>query len=195
MLILALGMSMDAFAAALARGTCLSKELSLLKLLKTGLVFGGIEMLAPLLGYLIGSAARQWVSQWDHWLAFALLSILGLRMMFESLKNDDKNQINAPCEERHSEKNIAPKQDKGMLVLTAFATSIDSLVVGVGLAFLNVNIVLAALCIGLSTTLMATLGLYLGRILGNHIGRWAELFGGLVLVMIGAWVLMEHLSA
>lgn len=195
MLILALGMSMDAFAAALARGTCLSKELSLLKLLKTGLVFGGIEMLAPLLGYLIGSAARQWVSQWDHWLAFALLSILGLRMVFEALKNDDETQTNTPCEEKQPEKNIAPKQDKGMLVLTAFATSIDSLVVGVGLAFLNVNIVLAALCIGLSTTLMATLGLYLGRILGNHIGRWAEMFGGFVLMMIGAWVLMEHLSA
>lgn len=189
MIFLALGMSMDAFAAALARGTCLSKQLNVLKLFKTGLVFGGVEMLAPLLGYLLGSMARHWVSQWDHWLAFGLLLILGGRMIYEAFSDD---------EDHHAKQTTQPeparKRDLCLLVMTAFATSIDSLVVGVGLAFLEVNIFVAALLIGLATTTMATLGLYLGRILGDKIGKWAEMAGGLVLIAIGCSVLVDHLN-
>lgn len=185
MIFLALGMSMDAFAAALARGTRLPRYLNFFQLLKTGAIFGGIEMLAPLLGYFIGALTRQWVSEWDHWLAFVLLSILGLHMIYEAFHDDEEYETQVV--------QTTGKKDVLMLVMTAFATSIDSLVVGVGLAFLNVNIFIAALLIGLATTTMATLGLYLGRILGDKIGKWAEIAGGVVLIVIGCSVLMEHL--
>lgn len=185
MLVLALGMSMDAFAAALARGATLSKNSSFATLLRTGLVFGGIELMAPMLGYAFGSLAANLIHEWDHWVAFVLLVGLGIRMIYEGFVGNDEE----------TDGQISKNTKKGiwLLIMTAIGTSIDSVIVGVSLAFINVNIWLAALLIGLATTSMATVGLWLGRFLGSKIGKWAEVGGGLVLICIGVIVLIEDL--
>lgn len=185
MILLALGMSMDAFAAALARGAVLPKETGFGYILRTGSVFGLVEMCAPLIGFAFGSVAADWIREWDHWIAFVLLAGLGLRMIYEGVSGDNENEVAAVS---------LGKQNALMLVFTAIGTSIDSMIVGVGLAFLAVNIWVSAISIGLATTIMATLGLWLGRFLGNKIGKWAEMAGGLVLIGIGTAVLIDHLG-
>ncbi len=182
-IILAFGMSMDAFAAALGKGASLKRP-GLREALRTGLIFGGIEMLTPLIGWSIGLAASRFVMAWDHWIAFILLSILGGRMIIGGLRQQTAEECVAP--ERH-----------GFMVLamTAVATSLDALAVGVGLAFLQVNILLTAVAIGAATTLMATAGVMAGRFIGPVLGKRAEMLGGVMLIGIGCTILIEHLSA
>lgn len=181
-LILAFGMSMDAFAAAMAKGASLHRP-GLKEALRTGLIFGIIEALTPLVGWAIGLVASKYVMEWDHWLAFGLLFILGSRMIAEGLRKKECKIEEAPS-----------SHGFWLLVCTAVATSIDAMAVGVGLAFLQVNIVTTALAIGASTMIMATAGILLGRFLGPVMGRWAEIFGGLVLIGIGSSILVEHLG-
>ncbi|MBT0727472.1 manganese efflux pump MntP [Rosenbergiella australiborealis] len=180
-LILALGMSMDAFAAALGKGAVL-KQVTLKEALRTGLIFGVIETLTPLIGWGLGIAASKYVMAWDHWIAFVLLTVLGGRMIVGGL--------------RHCNDDDVPPERHGFMVLalTAVATSLDALAVGVGLAFLQVNIVLTAVTIGVSTTIMATTGMLIGRFIGPVLGKWAEILGGVVLVGIGTSILIEHLG-
>lgn len=182
LLLLAIGMSVDAFAAALARGAgCL--QLNWRDTLKIACVFGTVESITPIIGWLAGSAAQQYIADYDHWLAFILLSVLGGKMIWGA-QQANTPQTNTP-------------QRAGSLLMTlstAIATSIDSMVVGVGLAFLDVNIWLTALTIGLATTLMATLGLHLGCILGKRAGSRAEMVGGMVLIGIGISILFEHMG-
>lgn len=185
-LLLALGMSMDAFAAALARGASGGRK-SAPALLKTALVFGSVEMCAPLVGWAAGTAAARFISEWDHWVAFTLLLGLGLRMIREGCSADDGDEGREVAEK-------TTKRGAWLLVLTAVATSIDSMIVGVGLAFLQVNILATALAIGAATTLMAAVGLSLGRVLGTGFGKRAEIAGGLVLIGIGMSVLVQHLG-
>lgn len=181
-IILALGMSMDAFAAALGKGAVL-KNVSFKEALRTGLIFGVIETLTPLLGWVIGLAASRYVMAWDHWVAFILLAILGGRMVLGGLRQSSESEEDAP--ERHGFM---------VLALTAIATSLDALAVGVGLAFLQVNIVATALTIGMATTVMATTGMMVGRFIGPILGRWAEVLGGVVLIGIGTSILVQHLG-
>lgn len=181
-LILALGMSMDAFAAALGKGAALHRP-GFREALRTGLIFGGIEMLTPLVGWAIGLAASRYVMAWDHWVAFILLLFLGGRMIMEGFRQTAE----IPCE--------APQQHGFMvLAMTAFATSLDALAVGVGLAFLQVNIIMTAITIGAATTVMATTGVLVGRFIGPVLGKWAEVLGGVVLITIGCTILVEHLG-
>ena len=181
-LILAFGMSMDAFAAALGKGASLHRP-GIKEALRTGLIFGAIEMLTPLIGWAIGLAASHYIMAWDHWVAFGLLSVLGGRMIMEGFRQT----ADEPCE--------APQQHGFMvLALTAVATSLDALAVGVGLAFLQVNILFTALTIGAATTLMATTGVLVGRFIGPVLGKWAEVLGGVVLICIGSTILIEHLG-
>ncbi|MEM6161287.1 manganese efflux pump MntP [Erwinia sp. P6884] len=181
-LILAFGMSMDAFAAAIGKGASLHRP-GLKEALRTGLIFGVIEALTPLIGWAVGIAASRYVMAWDHWVAFTLLGLLGARMIMEGLRKKDT----AP---------EAALKSHGfwLLACTAVATSLDAMAVGVGLAFLQVNIVFTALAIGASTMVMATLGILLGRFLGPMMGKWAEIFGGVVLIGIGTSILVEHLG-
>lgn len=181
-IILAFGMSMDAFAASIGKGAALSRP-PLREALRTGLIFGVVEAITPVIGWAVGLAASQYIMKWDHWIAFTLLMVLGLRMMYEGITKDDSEQEEAP--RRHG---------FWLLVTTAIATSLDAMAVGVGLAFLDVNIVTTALLIGLATTIMATTGMLLGRFLGAAIGKWAEIMGGLVLMGIGSSILVEHLG-
>ena len=181
-LILAFAMSMDAFAAAIGKGAALHRP-TLKEALRTGLIFGAIEALTPLIGWGIGLAASQFVMAWDHWVAFILLFILGARMVREGLRRPQEEDVQQP--QRHGFL---------LLVTTAIATSLDAMAVGVGLAFLQVNIVLTALTIGAATTFMAASGILLGRFLGPMMGKWAEVLGGVVLIGIGCNILIQHLA-
>lgn len=179
---LALAMSTDAFAAAIGKGASLHKP-RLNEALRTGLIFGVIEMITPVIGWALGLAAAQYVTAWDHWIAFTLLTLLGLRMIYAGLKKPDQLAEEKPN-----------RNSFWVLVVTAIATSIDAMAVGVGLAFIDVNIVSTAIAIGLATMLMVTIGVMLGRVLGAIAGRRAEIVGGVVLIIIGGVILYEHTS-
>jgi putative Mn2+ efflux pump MntP len=182
LIFLALAMSTDAFAAAIGKGSSLHKR-RLIEALRTGLIFGVIEAITPVIGWGIGQVATRFVESWDHWIAFVLLLALGLHMIYNGFKHDQEDEQK-------------PDQHSFLiLAVTAFATSIDALAVGVGLAFVDVNIMVAALAIGIATTVMVTLGVMLGRVLGTVVGKRAEIVGGLVLIAVGATILFEHLSA
>ena len=184
---LSVGMSMDAFTAALAKGAT-DKRPTLITAFKGGLLFGVVEAVAPILGYVLTKAASgylvgDYIATFDHWIAFVLLMCLGLCFIHQALGNPNK-------EDEHD-----GDDSFFVMLLTAVATSIDSMVVGVSLAFLHVDIWIAALMIGITTTLMATLGLYLGNRLGRSFGKVAMAVGGMVLMMIGMSILYMHLTA
>lgn len=184
LMILAFAMSVDAFAASLVKGAADTghKRFSLVVLLRTALIFGLIESIAPLIGWLGGSAAKPFIADWDHWLAFALLSVLGGKMIYGALFAENGGTRDTG------------QNPLWLILMTAVATSIDSMIVGVSLAFVEVNIGLAALMIGAATTLMSALGLYIGKMFGQKLGRHAEILGGVVLLCIGASILTEHLG-
>lgn len=184
-ILLALGMSVDAFAAALARGAG-SLHYTWRQTVKTALIFGIVETITPLIGWLVGSMTQKFIAEYDHWLAFGLLLALGLKMIWGAL-HDDGDET-AAADKNRTDTTLM------LTVVTAIATSIDSMVVGVGLAFLDANIWLTALAIGTSTTIMAAVGLRLGRLLGQKIGSRAEMAGGVVLIGIGTFILLEHLG-
>jgi putative Mn2+ efflux pump MntP len=181
-IILAFGMSMDAFAAAIGKGATLHRP-RFLEAFRTGIIFGAVEAITPLIGWGAGLIASQYIMEWDHWVAFLLLMVLGLHMIWQGLHHQPTVQSDAPT--RHS---------FWVLAATAVGTSLDALAVGVGLAFLQVNIIYTALAIGTATMLMATLGMMIGRFIGPLIGRWAEILGGVVLISIGSHILLEHLG-
>ena len=180
--LLALAMSTDAFAAAVGKGTALERP-RWSEALRTGLIFGSIEATTPLIGWLIGSAAAAYVTAWDHWIAFGLLGLLGVRMILAALRGGEEAHVEKP--DRHG---------FWLLAATGFATSIDAMAVGVGLAFLDVGILPVAAAIGLTTFVLVTLGVMLGRVLGAVAGRRAEMVGGLLLIGIGTAILIEHLN-
>ncbi|WEK28407.1 MAG: manganese efflux pump MntP [Candidatus Pseudomonas phytovorans] len=179
---LAFAMSTDAFAAAIGKGSSLNKP-RFVEALRTGLIFGVIEAITPIIGWLLGQAASQYVEDWDHWIAFILLLLLGAHMVYAGLKPDEEE------EEKQSQHSF------WILAVTAFATSIDALAVGIGLAFVDVNIWVAAAAIGLATMTMVTIGTMLGRALGSVVGKRAEIIGGIVLMLVGATILYEHLTS
>jgi putative Mn2+ efflux pump MntP len=180
LIFLALAMSTDAFAAAIAKGAALRNP-GLPQALRIGLLFGCIETITPLIGWALGSLAADAIRQWDHWIAFFLLA-LGGRMLWLSFGEEEEEEQGAGA------------QNLLVLVLTAVATSIDAMAVGVGLAFVDVSIVHAAVAIGIATTVMVTIGVLLGRRLGAAVGRNAERIGGVVLVLVGTTILIEHLQ-
>ncbi|TBU91241.1 manganese efflux pump MntP [Phytopseudomonas dryadis] len=181
LILLALAMSTDAFAAAIGKGSSLHKP-KFSEALRTGLIFGAIETVTPVIGWLIGFTAARYVEQWDHWIAFTLLLALGLHMIYNGCKTEAQHETN----EKQS------KHSFFILAVTAFATSIDALAVGIGLAFVEVNILIAAAAIGLATMTMVTIGVMLGRALGTVVGQRAEIIGGVVLILVGASILYEH---
>ena len=182
-LLIGIAMSTDAFAAAIGKGAAMHKP-RLPDALRAGLIFGVIEAITPVIGWFLGRAAAQYVEAWDHWIAFGLLGALGTHMIIAGLRPDSDD---------------APAEDNGkrhgfwMLAATGFATSVDAMAVGIGLAFLDVNIAVVAAVIGLCTLTMVTLGIMLGRVLGSLAGKRAEIIGGVILILIGATILYEHL--
>ena len=184
-LLLGIAMSTDAFAAAVGKGAAMHQP-RFPDALRAGVIFGTIEGLTPVVGWLLGVAAARYITAWDHWIAFTLLGLLGLHMIYAGLKP-----------EREGGANSGARRENGFwsLAATGLGTSIDAMAAGVGLAFLEVNIAVVALVIGLTTLVMVTLGIMLGRMLGSLAGKRAEILGGLLLIGIGSAILYEHLSA
>jgi putative Mn2+ efflux pump MntP len=176
--VLAFSMSADAFAAALGKGAALERP-SLSEALRTGVVFGTIEAITPVMGWAAGLAASSYITAIDHWIAFALLAAIGAKMIWESARRPDARRK----PNRHSLR---------VLVATAIGTSIDAMAVGVTLAFIDADIVVTVLAIGCATFLMATVDILIGRLIGQRFGRIAEAIGGIGLIVIGAKILIEH---
>lgn len=179
--ILAFALSMDSFAVAMCKGSALYKP-SYKEALKTGIVFGIIEAMMPLAGWILGIGASQFIMEWNHWIAFGLLFLLGGHMIYQNLRSKE----NKPEEKKSTHSYIN-------LVITSIATSIDAMAVGLGLAFLEVNILYAVFIIGLTTMGMATFGVLAGRHVGMILGKKTELMAGVILVCIGLYILLEKL--
>ena len=182
-LVLGIAMSTDAFAAAIGVGAAMRRP-RLREALRAGMIFGTIEALTPVIGWLAGRAASGYIEAWDHWIAFVLLGLLGLHMIHAGMRTGQDAPAIASA--RHT-------PGFWRLALTALATSIDAMALGVGLAFLDVNIAVVTLVIGVTTFVLVTIGILLGRILGDLAGKRAEVVGGVLLIAIGAAILHEHL--
>ena len=176
--ILAVGLSMDAFAVSVCKGLSLGK-IKPKHMCIAGACFGGFQALMPLIGYFLGSFFAEMIEKYDHWVAFVLLAIIGGNMIKESFGKDEKVD---------SSMNV-----KSMLLL-AIATSIDALAVGVTFAFLQVQIVPAVSFIGVITFIFSAVGVKIGSLFGTKYKSKAELFGGIVLVLIGIKILLEGIG-
>ncbi len=181
---LGLSLSVDAFAAAIGKGAT-SDRPRFSQALRIGAVFGLAEAISPAIGWLIGRALSSWIMAVSDWVAFALLAAVGGHMLWMAWRGGGDG--GAEAEE-------ARRKAGGIrLVLTAIATSIDAMAVGVSLAVLNVGIVSACIVIGVVTTMIATTGVLVGRHAGEKLGPMAEVLGGVVLIGIGAMILAQHL--
>ena len=175
------GLSMDAFAVSICKGPFHAEDRQKVYALHRPL-FGGFQALMPLTGYLLGSQFSGYIERFDHWIAFVLLALIGFNMIKESRE-----------EEEEEEKPYAGVNFKELLIL-AVATSIDALAVGVTFAFLQVNIVSAITIIGCTTFVISIAGVYVGNVFGSRYKSRAELTGGVILILIGLKILLEHLG-
>jgi putative Mn2+ efflux pump MntP len=179
-ILLAIGVSMDAFAVSIAKGLALHKPRPR-HYGAVALWFGGFQALMPLIGYYLGVHFAPIVESCDHWIAFALLALIGGKMIYDTLQGEeDEDSTGANFSFR-------------VMLMLAIATSIDALAIGVSLAFLGANIWQAIAVVGATTALFSAFGLHLGNIFGNRYKHGAELVGGVVLLLIGAKILVEHL--
>ena len=178
--VLALGLSMDAFAVAVCKGLALKKT-SLRDAGIVGLWFGGFQALMPLAGYFIGAQFRDSIMAYDHWIAFGLLALIGGNMIREALTEKEETPPDSALSFR------------AMLPM-AVATSIDALAVGVTFAFLDVNIWGAISLIGVTTCILSMAGVKVGSLFGSRYEKKAELLGGAILILLGLRILLEHLG-
>ena len=178
------GLSMDAFAVAICKGLGMRK-IRWRDALVIALFFGGFQALMPLIGWLLGSQFQQYITSIDHWIAFILLGFIGGKMMVEAVREWN--------EEETVEVMDAPIDHKNMFVL-AVATSIDALAVGITFAFLNTPIIEAITIIGITTMVLSIIGVIVGNFFGSRYKSKAEFIGGLILVLLGLKILLEHLG-
>ncbi len=186
LLLLAVGVSMDAFAVSICKGLAMKKA-TVKAGMTCGLWFGGFQALMPTIGFFLGTLFADAIQAVDHWVAFVLLAIIGANMLKEAL---DKQEEGCACCEEHS----ADLSAKTMLVM-AVATSIDALAVGISLAMAgDVNIWLAAAFIGVCTCGFSAAGVKIGNVFGSRFEKKAQLAGGLILILLGLNILLEHLG-
>ena len=183
LLLLAFGVSMDAFAVSVCKGLCTRKSA-----LKTGLVcgawFGGFQALMPLIGFFLGTLFAGYIEAFDHWVAFGLLAIIGFNLMKEAFEKSE-----CACDVEGND--LAFKTMFAMAV----ATSIDAMAVGISMAMAgNVNIYIAVALIGIVTFALSAVGVKIGNVFGCKFQKKAQLFGGLILIGLGAKILLEHLG-
>ena len=176
--VIAVGLSMDAFAVSICKGLAM-KKMNWKNAGLAGLYFGGFQMFMPLVGYLLGTGFRDKITSIDHWIAFVLLAFIGINMIKEAFSDE---------EEADSSFDV-----KTMLIL-AVATSIDALAVGVTFAFLHVQILPAVSLIGVTTFVLSAVGVRVGNVFGSRYKSKAELAGGIILVLMGVKILLEHLG-
>ncbi len=177
---IAVALSMDAFAVAVCKGLSVRRA-GLRYSLAVGLYFGGFQALMPLLGYYLGVSFRDLITNVDHWIAFVLLAVIGVNMIREACSKEEEESLDG---------SLSPKS---MLPL-AVATSIDALAVGVTFAFLRVSIVPAVSFIGVVTFLLSAVGVKIGNIFGARYKAKAEILGGVILILIGLKILLEHMG-
>ena len=184
-LVLSIGLAMDATAVSATRGLAVPR-IRLRHVAMVALFFGGSQALMPLVGWIVGAQLGSVVERWDHWIAFGLLGLIGANMLREAWSGDE--------DEDDEEEGGDPFGLRLMLVL-AVATSIDALAVGVTLPMLHAPIVLTLLTIGITTAALSVAGLYAGRRFGAMLGSRLDVVGGLVLIGLGTKILIEHLGA
>ena len=182
LLILAVGLSMDAFAVSICKGLAM-KKITVKNVLIVGAWFGGFQALMPLLGYFLGSAFQQFITKFDHWVAFILLGFIGANMIKEALSK----------EEEETDSSLAFRT----MLLMAIATSIDALAVGITFAFFIKSIpylIFAVSSIGVITFTLSSIGVKIGNVFGAKYKSKAELLGGVILILLGTKILLEHLG-
>ncbi len=186
LLILAVGLSMDAFAVSICKGLSMRRA-SVEGMAKCGLWFGSFQALMPLLGFLLGSLFAEAIQAFDHWVAFVLLALIGINMLKEAFTKDDYDCSEGEC-------NLVDLSVKTMFTM-AVATSIDALAVGISLAMAgNVNIWVAVALIGVVTCVLSALGVKIGSIFGAQFEKKAQMVGGIILILLGLKILLEHLG-
>ena len=180
LILIGVGLAMDAFAVSICKGLSMKKKINYKKALIVALYFGLFQGGMPLIGYALGVSFEEIVLSIDHWIAFILLSVIGIGMIKESL-GDEEESLN-------------DKVDFKTMVILAIATSIDALAIGVTFAFLNVNIIFASLLICVITFVISYFGVVFGNKFGDKFGSKAELVGGIILILMGLKILLEHLE-
>lgn len=177
--LIAVGLSMDAFAVSVCKGLAMPK-CTFKKAAIVGLWFGGFQALMPAIGYVLGAQFQETIASIDHWIAFVLLALIGGNMIHEALDNDE-------------EEADASLDVKAMFLL-AVATSIDALAIGITFAFLKVNIIPAVCFIGIVTFIISFAGVKIGNVFGARYKNKAEIVGGVILILLGLKILLEHLG-
>ncbi len=182
--LLAVGVSMDAFAVSICKGLCLKKA-GLKEGLTCGVWFGGFQALMPAIGFYLGTLFAEAIQAFDHWVAFGLLALIGANMLKEAFEKEEEVCCDA---------NGADLSVKTMFVM-AVATSIDALAVGISLAMAgNVNILVAVLFIGMTTCCFSAAGVKIGNLFGSRFEKKAQIAGGAILILLGTKILLEHLG-
>ncbi|MBR3864017.1 MAG: manganese efflux pump [Clostridia bacterium] len=184
LLIMGVALSMDAFAVSICKGLKM-RPFNIKQALLVGLFFGGAQGLMPLIGWFLGKQFESYITSFDHWIAFVLLAFIGIKMIIEALKKDDGEECDC-CETSFK---------IGELAIMAIATSIDALAVGITFGLLpNVNILSGVSIIGITTFTLCIGGTFIGYKFGSALKNKAEIAGGIVLVLIGLKILLEHLG-
>jgi putative Mn2+ efflux pump MntP len=185
LLLLAVGVSMDAFAVSVCKGLAM-KRVTLKEEMTCGVWFGGFQALMPTIGFFLGTLFADAIEAVDHWVAFVLLAVIGINMLKEAFSKEDECCC---CDESNADLSV-----KTMFVM-AVATSIDALAVGISLAMAgNVNIWLAAAFIGICTCTLSACGVKIGNVFGSRYEQKAQVAGGVILVLLGLKILLEHLG-
>ena len=177
-ILIAIGLSLDSFAVSVTNGLTI-KDLNVKRILTISFSLAIFQALMPLIGWFAGIGVEKYIKEYDHWIAFLLLSFIGVKMIYEGFK---KNDI-----EKDTELKILT------LIGQSFATSIDAFAVGISFALLNLSILISILIIGLITFIFSITGLQLGKYFGKRVGESVEILGGIVLICIGLKILIEHL--
>lgn len=181
--LIGVGLSMDAFAVSVCKGLAMNK-INKKQALVIGLYFGGFQALMPFLGWLLGVRFQKYIVSIDHWVAFALLAFIGGKMILEAVRGGEESEAGP--------KDL-PLNHVELLVM-AVATSIDALAAGITFAFLNVSIAEAVAIIGCTTFALSVAGVAVGNYFGSRYKKWAEILGGVILILIGSKILAEHLG-
>ena len=181
--LIGVGLAMDAFAVSVCKGLAMNK-VNKKQAVVIGLYFGGFQALMPFIGWFLGVSFQKYITSIDHWIAFILLVFIGGKMILEAVKDPDIEEIR--------EKD-PPLDHKEMFVL-AVATSIDALAVGITFAFLDTPIVEAVVIIGVTTFALSVFGVFVGNFFGTKYKKKAEIAGGIILILIGVKILLEHLG-
>ena len=177
--LIAVGLSMDAFAVSVCKGLAMPK-CTFKKAAIVGLWFGGFQALMPAIGYVLGAQFQETIASIDHWIAFVLLALIGGNMIHEALDNDEEE--------------ADASLDVKTMFLLAVATSIDALAIGITCAFLKVNIIPAVCFIGIVTFIISFAGVKIGNVFGVRYKNKAEIVGGVILILLGLKILLEHLG-